>query len=77
MKINCFPLAPTQPHSEKQKKKINCFLQTTVGFAAEIDLALKDGFSFLTNGPEIACYYSLLDCACVEIDLKVYTFRQL
>ena len=72
-----FYRAPTQPHSEKQKNKINCFLQTTVGFAAEIDLALKDGFSFLINGVEIACYYTVLDSACVEIDLKVYTFRQL
>ena len=73
MKINCF----RQAAFRETKKENQLFSATTVGFAVEIDLGLKDGFSFLINGVEIPGYYRVLDCAYVEIDLKVYTFRQL
>ena len=53
MKINCF----RQAAFGETKKENQLFSATTVGFAVEIDLGLRDGFSFLINGVEIPGYY--------------------
>ena len=57
MKINCFLPSELLATVRETKKENQLFSATSVGFAVEIDLGLKDGFSFLINGPEIPGYY--------------------